>query len=103
MKLLLPHKTLRTFMSQTLHSILAQVLLCIGSSTTLVVGCQPEDTCCQCCFVSTGRMCFVEVVAANATAVEAPTLRVHFHANEGVLFLTATPPELLFLVRSIAA
>jgi hypothetical protein len=48
-------------------------------------------------------MCFVEVVVADAAAAEAPTLRPHVPADEGVLLLTATPPELLFLVRSVVA
>jgi hypothetical protein len=48
-------------------------------------------------------MCFVQVVAAGATATEAPALRAHVPTGEGVLSLTVDPPELLFLVRSVAA
>jgi hypothetical protein len=62
----------------------------------LAIGCQPEDTCYQCCFVSTGRMCFVEVVVAGAAAAEAPALRAHVLTDEGVLLLTVALPELLF-------
>jgi hypothetical protein len=98
-----PHKTLGTFLVQTLQSILAEVLLCIGSATVIAVGCQPEDTCCRCCFVSTGRMCFVQVVVVGATTVGAPALRAHVPADKGVLSLPIAPPELLFLVRSMAA
>jgi hypothetical protein len=48
-------------------------------------------------------MCFVEVVVAGAAAAEAPTLRAHVPTDEGVLLLTVALPELLFLVRSVAA
>jgi hypothetical protein len=58
--------------SQTLHGVLEEVLLYIGSAMALLVGCQPEDTCYQCCFALTGRMCFVGVVAASAAATETP-------------------------------
>jgi hypothetical protein len=98
MKLLPPHKTLRTSMGQTLRSILVEVLLYIGSAMVLVVGCQPGDTCCRCCFVSTGRMCFVEVVVAGVAAAEVPTLRAHVPADKGVLSLAAASPEFLFHV-----
>jgi hypothetical protein len=101
MKLLPPHKTSRTSMGQTLRSILADVLLCMGSAKVLAIGYQPEDTCCQCCFVLTSKICFVEVVVAAAIAAEAPTLRAHVLADEGVLLLAVAPPKLLFLVRSI--
>jgi hypothetical protein len=87
---------------QTLRSILAKVLLCIGSAMMLVVGCQLEDTCCRCCFASTGRMCFVEIVVASAAAAEALALMAHAPTDEGVLWLAATLPKLLFLVQSIA-
>jgi hypothetical protein len=43
-------------------------------------------------------MCFVEVVVAGAAAAEA-----HVLTDEGVLLLTVALPELLFLVRSVAA
>jgi hypothetical protein len=43
-------------------------------------------------------MCFVEVVVAGAAAAEAPALRAHVPADEGVLSLAAAPPELFFLV-----
>jgi hypothetical protein len=103
MTLLLAHKTLRTSAGQTLHSILVEVLLYTGFATTLVVGCQLEDTCYQCCFILTGRMCFAKVVVADAAIAEAPALTAHVPADEGALLLAATPPELLFLVRSVAA
>jgi hypothetical protein len=96
------HKTLRTSVGQTLHSILAEVLLSIGSATVLPVGCQLEDTYCRCCFASTGRLCFVEAVVAGAAAVEAPALRAHVPTDEGVLSLATAPPELLFLVQFVA-
>jgi hypothetical protein len=48
-------------------------------------------------------MCFVEVVVAGAAAAEAPALRAHVPADEGVLSLTTAPLELLLLVRSVAA
>jgi hypothetical protein len=67
----------------------------------LVVGCQLEDTCCRCCFASTGRMSFVEIVVASAAA-EAPALMAHAPTDEGVLWLVAASPKLLFLVQSIA-
>jgi hypothetical protein len=98
MKLLLPCKTIRTSASQTLHNILVKVLLYIGSSMALAVGCQPEGTCCQCCFVLTGRLCFVDVAVASAAGAEARA-----PAGEGILLLTIAPPELLFLVRSVTA
>jgi hypothetical protein len=96
MKLLPPHKTLGTSTGQTLYSILAEVLLCIGSAIVLAVGCQLEDTCCRCCFTSTGRMCFIEVVVAGA--VEAPALRAHAPTDEGALSIPTALPEFLFLV-----
>jgi hypothetical protein len=34
-----PHEKLRTSVGETLHSILAEVLLCIRSVTVLAVGC----------------------------------------------------------------
>jgi hypothetical protein len=88
---------------QTVYSILVDVLLCIGSAMVLAVGCQLDDTCCQCCFASTGRMYFVEVVVAGAAAAEAPDLTAHAPADEGVLSLAVAPLELLFLVRYVAA
>jgi hypothetical protein len=48
-------------------------------------------------------MCFVEVAVASAAVAEAPALRAHVCADEGVLSLTADPPELLFLVQFVAA
>jgi hypothetical protein len=69
----------------------------------LAVGCQLEDTCCQCCFASTGRMYFVEVVVAGGAAVEAPALMAYAPTDEGVLSLAVAPLELLFLVRYVAA
>jgi hypothetical protein len=103
MKLLLPCKTIRTSAGQTLHNILVEVLLYIGSAMALAVGCQPEGTCCQCCFVLTGRLYFVDVAMASAAGAEAPALRARAPAGEGILLLTTAPPELLFLVRSVAA
>jgi hypothetical protein len=47
-------------------------------------------------------MCFAEVVVAGAAAAEAPALRAYVPADKGVLSLTVAPPELLFLVRSVA-
>jgi hypothetical protein len=98
MKLLPPYKTLRTSVGQTRHSILAEVLLCIGSAMVLVVGCQPKDTCYRCCFDLTDRICFVEVVVASAAAMEAPAMRAHVPTDKSVLSLAAALPELLFLI-----
>jgi hypothetical protein len=80
MKLLQPHKTSRTSMGQTLQSILVEVLLCIGLAMVLAVCCQPEDTCYECFFVLTGRVCFAEVVVTDAAATRVSALRAHVPA-----------------------
>jgi hypothetical protein len=43
-----------------------------------------------------------EVVATDVAIVKALELRVHVPASEDVLLLAISPPELLFLVRSVA-
>jgi hypothetical protein len=48
-------------------------------------------------------MCFIEVVVAGAAAMEAPVLRGHAPADEGVLLLVAAQIEVLIHVRSVAA
>jgi hypothetical protein len=59
-------------MDQTLHSILAEVLLCIEVATELVVGYRPGDTYCQCCFPLSGEMYFAEeVVVADVVVTRA--------------------------------
>jgi hypothetical protein len=70
----------------------------------LVVGCQPRGTYCQCCFASTGEAYFAkEVTVVDVAIAKALAVRAHLPTGEGVLLLVATLPELVFLVRSIAA
>jgi hypothetical protein len=65
-------------MDWIVHSILAEVLLCIRVATRLAIGCRPKDTYCQCCFVLTDKMCFAgEVAMAGATVVVVLALRAH--------------------------
>jgi hypothetical protein len=95
---------MRIFMNPTLHSILAEVLLCIEVATELVVGCQLEETYCRCYFVLTGELYFAEEVAmADVAVARALALRARVPANVGVLLLTAALPELLFPVQIFAA
>jgi hypothetical protein len=71
---------------------------------TLSVGYQLEDTCCRCCYVLIGGMCFAEdVVAADAIVVKALVLKDPIPVDEGAQLLTAALPRLLFLARSAAA
>jgi hypothetical protein len=49
-------------MDRTLHSFLAEVMLCIKVAMELVVGYQLGDTYCRCCFVLSGEMYFAEEV-----------------------------------------
>jgi hypothetical protein len=98
MKILPLHTTSRTFGSQTLHSTLAEVLLCIGMAMALAASCQLEDTWCRCCFVLGGEMCFAKAIVADTTTVEALALWADVPNDEGALLLIAAPLELLFLV-----
>jgi hypothetical protein len=84
---------------QTLHSILAEVLLCIEVAMEQVAGHQSGDTYSRCCLVLCGEIYSVEGVAV----ADAIVTRAHIPADEGVLLLTATLPELLFPVRFVAA
>jgi hypothetical protein len=98
-KLFLPHKTLETLADQTLHSILVEVLLCIEEATKLVVGYQPWDTYCRCCFVLFGKMYFAEeVVVADVAVTRALAPRAHVPVDGGALLLIVALPELLCLV-----
>jgi hypothetical protein len=103
MKLLPLHTTSRTFGGQTLHSTLAEVLLCIALAMALVASCQLEETSCRCCFVLRGEMRFAEPVMADTAAVMAPTLWARVPDNEGALLLIVAPLESHFLVRSVAS
>jgi hypothetical protein len=72
-------------------------------ATVLAVDCRAEDTCCVCCFVLHGKMCFVEVVVADAAAAKVPTLWAHVCVDLEALLLVVALLELLFLVRSTVA
>jgi hypothetical protein len=75
------------------------MLLCIEAATEIVVGCQPGDTYCRCCFVLSGEMYVAdEVVVADVAVARAPAPRAHILADRGVLLLIAALSELLFLV-----
>jgi hypothetical protein len=91
-------------MGQTLHNILADILLYIVAAMGLAVSCQPRGTCYRCClvFVSTTVVALsgAEVVVVDAAAAEALALRVHALAGEGFLLLAAALLGLLFLVQS---
>jgi hypothetical protein len=51
-----------------------------------------------------GEMYFAEeVVVADVVVTSAIVPRAHVPANGGVLLLTATLPELLFLIRFVVA
>jgi hypothetical protein len=103
-KLLLLHMTLKTFADLILHSILAEVLLCIRLAMALIADYQLEDTCCQCCFASIDSVCSAgDIIAVGVVVAEVLALEVHPHANEGALLLVVALSELLFLVRSIVA
>jgi hypothetical protein len=88
---------------QTLYNVLVEVLLYIEVAMALAVGCQPEDTYCQCCFVLTGEMYFAkEVASVDVTVVKVLAPRADIPTGEGVLLPVATLPEVLFLVQSVA-
>jgi hypothetical protein len=76
-----------------------EVLLYIEVAMALTVGCQPEDTCCRCCYV----LIVEGVVAADTVATKALALTDHVPADGGVQLLTVALPELFFLVLSAAA
>jgi hypothetical protein len=44
-----------------------------------------------------------DIATVGIAVVEVLGLSVHPRANEGVLLLTTSPPELLFLVRFVVA
>jgi hypothetical protein len=68
---------IKNFQGQTLHSTLAEVLLCIGLAMALAASCQLEDTWCRCCFIMCGDMRFAEAVVVDTATVEALALRAH--------------------------
>jgi hypothetical protein len=79
-------------------------MLCIKVAMELVVGYQLGDNYCRCCFVLSGEMYFAEeVVVADVAVTRAIAPRAHVPADGGVLLLTAALPELLFLIRFVAA
>jgi hypothetical protein len=81
-----------------------EVLLYIGLAMALAASCQLKNTWCRCCFVLIDWMYSAEDIATVGIAVvEVLGLSVHPRANEGVLLLTTSPPELLFLVRFVVA
>jgi hypothetical protein len=86
-------------MDQTLHSILAEVLLYIEASMELVAGYQPRDTYCRCCFILCGEMYSTEeVVVADAAVTRALAPRACILTDGGGLLLSAALSGLLFLV-----
>jgi hypothetical protein len=81
-----------------------EVLLCIEAATEVVVGYQPGDTYCRCCFVLSCEMYSAEeVVVADVAVTRALVPRAHIPADGGVLLLAAAFPELLFLFRFVVA
>jgi hypothetical protein len=92
---------------QTLHSILAEVLLCAVVATGLTISCLPRGTCCRCysVFVSTAVVVFpsVEADAVVASTVEATALIVLTHADEGPPLLVEALLWLLFPTQFAAA
>jgi hypothetical protein len=80
------------------------VLLCIEAATKLVVGYQPEDTYCRCCFVLSSEMYSAqEVDVADVAVTRAPAPRAHIPIDGGVLLLVVALPEFLFLVQFVPA
>jgi hypothetical protein len=94
-------------MGQTLHSILAEVLLYIVMAMGLTVWCLPRGTCCQhyAVFVSTTDVALsgAEATVVVAAAADALTLSALALVGEGPLLLAAALVGLLFLVQSVAA
>jgi hypothetical protein len=101
-RLLSLYTTSRTFEGQTLHITLVEVLLYIVLAMVLAGSCQLEDTWCRCYFVLRGEICFVEAVVGDTAVAEALALWAHVPDDEIALLLITAPPELLFLVRSVA-
>jgi hypothetical protein len=94
-------------MGQTLHGILAEVLLYTLVAMGLAVSCLPRATCCRRyhVFVSTAAMIFCGAKADTvvAAAMGALALRICALADEGPLLLTAALLGLLFPTQSAAA
>jgi hypothetical protein len=83
---------------------MVEVLFCIGAATELVIGYQPGDTYCRCCFVLSSEMYSTkEVVVADVAVTRALALRAHIPADRGVLLLITALSELLFLIGVVAA
>jgi hypothetical protein len=86
-------------MDCTLHSIMAEVLLCIEVAMELVVGYQPGDTYYRCCFVLSSEMYFAEEVVVDDVAVmRALAPRACIPIDRDVLLLTTALPKFLFPV-----
>jgi hypothetical protein len=87
-----------------LHSILEEVVPCIGIATRLAVGCRPGDSYYRCCFLLADKMCFVdEVIVAGAAVAEALVVRAHVPIDKDILLHGAVLSVLLFPVRFAAA
>jgi hypothetical protein len=80
------------------------MLLCLEVATKLVVGYQLGYTYCRCYFVLSGKMYSPkEVVVVDSTVMRALGPRARIPADGGVLLLVVALPEVLFLVRFVAA
>jgi hypothetical protein len=94
-------------MGLTVHNILLEAPLYIGTAMGLAVSCQPGVTCYRCYLVlastTTVAHSGAEAVVVGVAAAKGLALGVHSLAGEGFLLLATTLLGLFFRVQSTTA